>query len=446
MIKSLQKKFITIAMGSITAVLLIIIGGINLLNYMNVNESADARLKILCENKGSFPMDKSNGNSNDRPPENINPATGAPNMNPIENMNPTENMDPMGFNKPDYNKIHHSISAETPFDTRYFTVTLDSNGNVIANNIGRIAAISEDSALAYALEAFSRNKSGGFINQYKYARIQTNSDTMYIFLDCSRDLDAYYTFLKASILISILGLLLVFILVVIFSKIMLRPVAESYEKQKRFITDASHEIKTPLTIIDANTEILEMENGENEWTTSIRNQIRRLTSLTEKLVFLSRMDEEQSTLTMFDFSLSDAVSETVELFTSLATTKNKKITYEVEPNLTLNGNESSIRQLVSLLIDNAVKYTPEDETITLTLRSSGKNKILTVSNPAENLTPGRHDILFERFYRPDESRSSSTGGYGIGLSVAKAIVLAHKGKITAKSDDGKIIQFIVSLP
>jgi signal transduction histidine kinase len=155
------------------------------------------------------------------------------------------------------------------------------------------------------------------------------------------------------------------------------------------------------------------------------------------------MDEESSRLPMLDFSLSDAVEETARPFEAVAAAAHKQFFCEIEPNITCTGDESSIRQLISLLLDNAMKYTPEDGSIRLTLSASGKNKTLSVWNTADSIAPGRHDELFERFYRPDSSRNSATGGHGIGLSVAKAIVTAHKGKITAKSDDGKSIRFTV---
>jgi signal transduction histidine kinase len=225
----------------------------------------------------------------------------------------------------------------------------------------------------------------------------------------------------------------------------MRPIAESYEKQRRFITDASHEIKTPLAIIEANTEVIEMDNGESEWTDSIRNQVKRLTGLTEKLVFLSRMEEEDNPLTMVDFSLSDAVSETAQSFEAVAAAQQKTLTSEIEPRITYHGDEASLRQCVSLLLDNAMKYSTENGAIRLTLSRSGKNITLTLWNSAQGLTPGKQDILFERFYRPDSSRSRQTGGSGIGLSVAQAIVLAHKGKINARSDDGVSILFTITL-
>lgn len=435
MIKTLQRKFIAIAMSSMAIVLALIILCINTANYINVDRTLDDRLKILADNKGNFPMDfnKEIILSNDKDEE-----------------EEAEDHVVESFDS------HRKLSAEAPYDTRYFTVTLHSDGTVYAVNTGKISAISTTDASEYAISLWEKEEESGYINNYKYCVIPIRSYRvtdgsvkevmkMYIFLDCERELNTLQSFLFASIGISLLGLLLVFLLVVLFSRRSLKPVAESYAKQKRFITDASHEIKTPLTIIDANTEILEMMEGENEWTQSIRNQITRLTQLTEKMVFLSRMDEENTKLTMLDFSLSDAIKETAEPFLSVAQTHHRTLTIQVEPNITYHGEEASIRQLISLLLDNAIKYSTEPGEIRLNFYTSGRSKRLTVWNTVDEISPGSQDFLFDRFYRRDASRSQEIKGHGIGLSVALAIVQAHKGKITARSEDGRSILFSVTL-
>ena len=403
MIKKLRKKFIAVAMISVIVVLTLIMGTVNIANYLSINERYEQTLEILKENNGEFPFDD--------------------------------------FRRKEKKFEDKSLSAEAPFETRYFTVSMDRNGTVSAINTGRIFAVSTSTAKEYAETLFNSNNTKGFIEHYKYIRISDSNGYMYIFVDCERELNTFRSFLFASIGISLIGVLFVFILVVIFSGIAVRPVAESYEKQKRFITDASHEIKTPLAIIDANTEVIEMINGENEWSESIRNQIKRLNSLTEKMVFLSRMDEENYVMVMEEFSFSEAVSDTAEPFITLANSKNKALTTEIEENLTIKANEQSIRQLISILLDNAVKYTNDGGNIEVKLFSKGKTKTLTVYNTVEEIQKGKLDFLFERFYRLDSSRNSETGGSGIGLSVAKAIAQSNNGKISAYSTDGKSICF-----
>ena len=241
-----------------------------------------------------------------------------------------------------------------------------------------------------------------------------------------------------------MGLLAVSVLIVIASKVILKPVEESYKKQKQFITNAGHEIKTPLTIIDANTEVIEMINGESEWTESIKNQVKRLSSLTADLISLSRMEEE-SRFEMNDFPISDVVEEECEIFKGMAKIKGKELTSEIEKNLSYNGDEKAIRQLTSILLDNAIKYTDENGAIKVRLKKSGRKINLSVYNTVKSITKEDTERMFERFYRADLSRNSETGGYGIGLSIASAIVYAHKGKIHADTEDGKSLKINITI-
>ena len=407
MIKTLRRKFILISLCSVILVLGTIITVINTANFLSVSRGADEILSLLSEHGGIFPKPEKNPEQKEDTPQ--------------------------------------KLSAEAPFDTRYFTVTLKEDGTALSVNTGKIAAVSSQTASEYASSLASMNKTKGWHHNYKYLAKQSDDGIMYLFLDRGRELDSFYSFLFASLLVSFGGILVFFVLILIFSKIALKPVAESYEKQKRFITDANHEIKTPLTIIEANAEVLEMEQGESPWISSIKRQVERLASLTQKLTFLSKMDEESSELQLADFSLSDAVEETAEPFLAITQAQGKALTLDISRGISFHGEEFYIRQLVSLLLDNAVKYSDKDGRISLSLKLSGKNKILQIKNSVSDIQTGNLDFLFERFYRLDASRNSKTGGYGIGLSVAKAIVTAHKGKITAKSEDGKSVVFTVIL-
>lgn len=496
MLKKLRRKFIAIAMLSVSIVLIAIVGTINIANYISTNEALDARLKLIAGNGGTFPdlLERgSMGEEGNTTDDSINKGTSTPkeppsgrtDVQPPEDMNQADLKDD---NLKENDLKRHGISPESQFDTRYFTVTINSKGEVENIDTSKIASVSSENAAEYAKKLWKSGKKGdgksGFADNCKYLTVDEDGATMYIFLSCQRELSTIKTYILASVGISIFGLLVVFVMIYFFSGKILKPVSESYEKQKRFITDASHEIKTPLTIIDANTEVIEMMEGENEWTSSTRKQIARLTSLTEKLVFLSRMDEEATKLLMLEFSLSDAILDTAEPFKAVARTKGKKLTIDVTDGILYTGDEKTIRQLVSILLDNAIKYSgcssvscengnvnkdninktylnktiqtqnncvtagdPAPE-IELTMRPSGKNRIITVWNTVDdtaNIKKGRQDMLFERFYRTDASRNSKTGGFGIGLSAAYAIVKAHKGKITAESKDGRSIKFTIVL-
>ena len=189
-----------------------------------------------------------------------------------------------------------------------------------------------------------------------------------------------------------------------------------------------------------------MVHGEDEWTRSTRKQVKRLASLTEKLVFLSRMDEENnSCMEMLEFDLSEALLDTAETFTSVAATKGLRFEIDVQEAVKYRGDEASIRRMTSLLLDNAMKYTSLEGEVKLQLTTSGKNRILTFWNTTDQMEQGKWDVLFERFYRRESSHNSATGGFGIGLSVVAAIVQAHKGKISAKSEDGKSLKIVIIL-
>lgn len=495
MLKKLRRKFIAISMLSVSIVLIAIVGTINIANYISTNEALDARLKLIAGNGGTFPdlLEQKNMGVEGNKTDSINngtstrkePPSGKTDVQPPEDMNQADlkdnNLKDNGLKENDLKR--HGISPESQFDTRYFTVTINSNGEVENIDTSKIASVSSENAAQYAKKLWKSGKKGdgknGFSESFKYMTVGEGGSTMYIFLSCQRELSTIRTYVLASVGISVFGLGVVFVMIYFFSGKILKPVSESYEKQKRFITDASHEIKTPLTIIDANTEVIEMIEGENEWTSSTRKQVARLTSLTEKLVFLSRMDEEATKLEMLEFSLSDAILDTAEPFKTVARTKGKKLTIDVTDGILYTGDEKTIRQLVSILLDNAMKYSgcsnagfekgninknnlnktiqtqndcattinPAPE-IEISLKQSGKNRIITVWNTVDetaNIKKGRQDILFERFYRTDTSHNSKTGGFGIGLSAAYAIVKAHKGKITAESKDGRSIKFTIVL-
>lgn len=413
MIKSLRKKFTVVAMCSMFLVLAAIMVIFNLLNYFRFVDDADRTIHMIAENDGRFPA----------PPF----GERGPESKPLR--------EPKGEGD--------RMSPEEPYRTRYFSVETDATGNVLSSDLQHIAAVSEEEAEQYAQEIFCAGKTKGFCGQYRYMSARRDGHNVVIFLDRSEEIKTFRTNLLTSLLVSGGGLLAVFVLVLIFSGIVFRPVAESYEKQKRFITDASHEIKTPLTIIDANIEVIEMERGEDEWTKSVRKQVQRLAGLTRQLITLTRLEEGKICGQKSEFSLTDVLTESVQSFEAVAKTCGKTVETDVQEQVTMSGNEKSIRQLCGILMDNALKYSPAGSTIRVSLMKKGKRINFEVYNQTEEIPRGNLDILFERFYRLDVSRNSETGGSGIGLSVAHAIVKANHGKIRAKSDDGKSIRISV---
>ena len=431
MIRDLRKKFILVAMLSTLVVLTAIMGVVNISNYKEMLDRADDMTALLIQNDGRFPEEPADENSEipDKPDDTKRTNNGTDTQTPPE--------------KPQGDREHYSV--ETPFETRYFTVTADEDGEITDCDLERIAAVDEDTAEEYAKKISEKSGETGFEGIYRYRVTETDDGIKYVFLDCRREISNFRTVLVTTVSVSLLGLAAVLVLVVIFSRMVFRPVEESIQKQKRFITDASHELKTPLTIIDANTEVLEMESGESQWTKSTRKQIQRLTGLVQQLVTLSRLDEEKGLRDIAEFNLSEAIADSVQPYEVLAQTKEKKLVLEIEKNIFYAGDEKSVRQLTGILMDNAVKYSSEKGNIRLILKKKGKKILLEVYNDADELPQGKLDVLFERFYRLDSSRNSGTGGSGIGLSVAKAIVQAHKGKITAENKNGKGLTITILL-
>ncbi|WP_029504734.1 sensor histidine kinase [Lachnoclostridium phytofermentans] len=396
MLQKLRIKFIALAMGLLFLVLSVIMGAVNLLNYQHVLSSSDNTLKLLLSNGGRFPEKHS--------------------------------MEDKYFER--------KMSPELPFETRFFTVRLDRAGAVTFVDTGKIAAVTPETAVAYTEQVWDLGRSKGFVGEYRFAIQSDSMGSMIVFLDCGRTLDSVKSFLLISVGISLAGFFMVSLLLYILSARIVKPISDSYEKQTQFITNASHDLKTPITIIDADVDVLEIEHGENEWFQDIKKQTKRLTGLIHELVFLSRMEEKDSHFQVIDFPMSDVISETAQSFESLAVSQGKTFTIQVPPLISYHGDEKAIRQLVTILLDNALKYSDDRGTISLTLEQAARYLCLSVQNTCEPILPEDRKHLFDRFYRTDKSRNSQTGGYGIGLSIAKAIVATHKGTIRADSPDG----------
>lgn len=416
--RRLRRKFILVAMGAVTVVLTLIIAGINIVNYSHVCKMADARLDYILAGKDGIDW-------GDEPK--AEPANGKDAGDSQAGV-----------------RIRHfeGMTAESPFDTRYFTVTIDA-GQVADVNTARIAAVGAKRAASIAAKLHSKGWVSGFSGNYRYTTDVQDDETTYVFVDCSRELVSFHSFLSASVAISCIGWLAVLAIVTVASGAVIRPMVESYSKQKRFITDASHEIKTPLAVIDAANEVQEIESGESEWTQSIHEQVARLTALTERLVFLARMDEGSAGFTMASIDLSEAVDKVAAPFESVAVSRGKRLSMSIASGVWAHADAAAVTQVVELLLDNATRYASEGSVIELSLRavSHGKGKgaaELVISNAVDELPEGDLDRLFDRFYRADVSRSSKTGGSGVGLSVVRAIAEAHGGSATVSGHDHQI--------
>ncbi len=423
MIRRLRKKFLLAAVASVFLVLLLLIGAINGFNFRSLVSEADATLEILALNKGVFPRQM---------------------LRPQEEPAAREAQPELPEGRPE---ARRGGSGELAYQSRYFVVWFDGEGAVSRSNTENIAMLTEEEAVRLAEAVYAAGRTKGFADEFRFRRDPCGDETMLLLLNCQRELATFRSFLYASIGVSLAGILGVFLLLLLFSGRIVRPIAESHEKQKRFITDAGHELKTPITIIRADAEVLESElDGENEWISDIRRQTDRLTALTGDLIYLSRMEEENPAIEMQDFSLSQLTEETARSFQAPALAGSKVFSQSVAPGLHVTGDEKAAARLVSVLLDNAMKYSPEGGSVSLTLEQAGRNARLTVKNSTLPMEEGSADRLFERFARGDGSRNSESGGFGLGLSIAKAVTEAHRGRIHAESEDGSSLTVTVLLP
>lgn len=441
MIQKLRRQFILVAMCSTLAVLVVIIGTLNILNYTGTVKKKDDILALLSDNNGRFPAFF---NMDVQPRER-------------DNAFPEKQMQDASFGRDRKDFMRwEGFTREMPYETRFFSVTLNGNGEVTKTDGAMIASIDEETAKTYAQTIYKRlnNKQSqnGFYDEYRYRITKTDDGYLVLFVDSATDLANFRKILITSIGVSALGLLAVFLLVLFFSKKVFKPVEESYRKQKQFVTDASHELKTPLTIISANVEVMEMESEESQWSKSIKKQLERMIGLVEQMVTLSRLDEQKEVVKE-KFSLSDALIDVAQAYLPVAEQSGKELTIDVAENVTLTGDEKQIRQMTGLLLDNAMKYASiktdkgtEKPQIRLSMSQKGKKAEIVLWNTVDQIDVGNKEELFERFYRPDRSRNSKTGGSGIGLSIVRSIVEAHHGKITAVSKDGGSIKFKATLP
>ena len=439
MIRKLRRRFIVSSMLALFMVLFLIMSVVNLVNYRGVVKEADQVLALLAENGGDL-LDAGRGGPGGFEMEG--------DFDPGQEPNPGEGPGDEGFSKRKWTlgrgRGGRLESPELPFEIRYFIVELDESGQPEETQLGRIAAVDEDTACQLALRAGTRKK--GFIGDYRFLRAEREDGAQIIFLDCGQNMLVVRSFLLTSGLISLAGMAAVFGLILFFSRKVMSPVAESYAKQRRFITDAGHELKTPLAIINADADVLGMDIGEdNEWLSDIQAQTGRMAELTADLIQLARM-EEPDAARFVEFPLSDTVEEQARAFQTAAQAQDKDYAWDVEPGLSLKGDQNAVKRLASILLDNAVKYSDEGGKIRLTLKKQGRYARLTAYNTSGVVDPADIGHLFERFYRSEKSRNSEKGGSGIGLSIAQAVALAHKGKISAATDDGKSLRITVDLP
>ncbi|MBQ7714249.1 MAG: GHKL domain-containing protein [Clostridia bacterium] len=497
MVKKLRIRFTVTAAIALTIVLVVVGVAINVLNYFNFISSTQKTLSVIAANNGEFPdyedylrfveeerlkeerakLETTEEDTEDASEDEteVNEKEEAQDPDGLTEVRQTEGeteipsgKDPDGgeddsneesatetlsledslLDKFDYTAgfgFGLKVTAETAYETRYFYVRFAPDSNMIGYDLSHIANVTKEEAESLGRTILGTEEEDGVYGSYRFFRHETEGgSTEIIFLNCATQLRSFNFILFISIIILAAVLAAVTAAVWLLSKKIVKPFVDNLEKQKQFVTDAGHEIKTPLAIIDANAEVLKLTSGDNEWIDSIQHQTSRLSSLVKKLVTLSKSEEELDDIPFEDFNISYALAETVSPFSLLAEKNGIRLEENVEPDIVCKGNEASIRQLFEILLDNAIKYTPRGGTIRVSLENRGKT-VFEIYNDCEELDAEKIPQYFDRFFRADDSRSRDTGGYGIGLSIAKAIVERHRGKISAESKDSHSITFTVTL-
>lgn len=410
MIKKLRWKFIAVAMISIIVVLMAIIGTITLINYNKTVDNIDKVLTVLVDNDGKF-------NGLDFGDDNLKNTGGNNNK---DNLNPP--------------KDYGEFTKETPYWTRFFSVKFTNSNPDPAVDTSMIVSVSKEEAIDMAKKTIDSNSMIGFYGAYRYKVKIADDFKLVVFVDCTKEMRSIRYFVFTGTWISLVGIIAVFIIVFIFSKIVFNPVKRTYDKQKRFVTNAAHELKTPLTIISANNELIDAQYNSLDETQAIDKQVKKLTIMINNLTLLSKLDEEDKNVDLKEkVDLTKLSNDLIEPFKVIFESRNIKFNFFVDDNCYIKGNTNLISQLLSLLIDNANKYALTY--IDFEVRIVGKCVELKTSNDAD-IDEKNPNLLLERFYRNDKARGKIEGS-GIGLSVVNEIVKLHKGTIKLNASNNE---------
>ena len=390
MLKKLRFKFIAISTLAMVVVLFLVLGLVNLVTYSNALSDINSTLDYISSQEGEIVAESES----------------------ITN----------------YSKL----TPETAYETRYLFLVMGSDGAYVTLNDEHIAAITKDEMDSFIANALSDDETSGIFQfkglYYAYLKEKSNDQLKLTIMDCTRTMSSVHYFFTFSLYVGALSSLLTFLVLSFFAKRAVAPYVKNNEAQKQFITNASHELKTPLAVISANTEVIEMMNGKNEWTESTVNQVSRMSELISRLVVLSRLEERED-IVLKDVDYSAEAAKSVANFKTVAETKGLKLESVIEEDIHVEADEKGIFELINILLDNAVKYCDDGGAILIVLSKKGKNSSLVVSNDYAEGEGVDYKRFFDRFYREDQSHNSSKKGYGIGLSMAESLTRMFKGKI-----------------
>ncbi|WP_270306553.1 sensor histidine kinase [Streptococcus infantarius] len=408
MFRKLRLRFIATASLAILIVLFSVVGVLNSARHVQTVDEINKILTLLSDNGGSFPS--------------ISKTTS---------------------------ELGDTVSVDTLFQYRYFSAKMDHHGNIISLNSSNISDLTDQEVKEF-LERINHSKDtrGDFSyhhHTYSYMVSETSRRSdLIVVLDSTNQFRDNMALVHLSIWMSGISFIFFVLVISIVSGKVIKPFIRNYERQRRFITNAGHELKTPLAIISANNELVELMNGESEWTKSTNDQVKRMTGLINSLVAMARL-EEQPELVLTNVNFSDIARDAAEDFKGPVIKDGKEFVMDIQPNIHVKAEEKSLFELVTLLVDNANKYCDPAGKVSVTLRKNRLSKAkLEISNTYIKGKDVDYTKFFERFYREDESHNNKTSGYGIGLSMAQTMVKLFKGNISVNYKDDTIT-FVVSL-
>lgn len=329
-----------------------------------------------------------------------------------------------------------------------WTAEIFAGGTVRVSGSSYFDLDDEDDLLEIVEDALERREDSGVLEDchMRYLREAGPLSIRIAFADSSMEQSTLRSLTGTTVLIGVIAFVVLFGFSYLLSGVVTRPVEKAWQEQQRFLSDASHELKTPLTVIMSSADLLSgtlPEEGQG-YVDNIRSESRRMKKLVESMLTLARADDGGHKLVFTPLDLSDVVTDTALLFEPVAFEADRQLLYNIQEGLRAAGDADKLRQLVGILLDNAIKYAPAHSPIHLTLAGQEKNALLTVENGGEPIPPHVIPHLFDRFYRADGSRSA-TEGFGLGLSIAQSIVKEHRGTIRCESDS-RSTRFLVTLP
>ncbi len=416
MFRKTRRRIILSIMGSLSLLFIITLSVILLASFRQMQRENNERLNRYSD----MYLLESQKISDDAPPQD---RIRAPESGPMADM-------PRVDDSPDF-----QLSV-------FYSVAFSKEGEVIEVNVGEKNLYEEDELVSLAKEALVGNKKTGKTGELVYLVSEKPGYTLVAFLDNTMANSNLDMLIRNFIVVGVAAMLILLVISYIIAGRIVRPLEENDRKQKQFISDASHELKTPVSVINANTEMLRREIGENEWLSNIQYENERMGTLLKQLLDLSRA--ENASVPMERIDLSNIVTGDTLALESLAFDQGRIINSDIEDDIHIDGNRTQMEQIVSVLLDNAIRHSTGKE-IEITLKRHGRSAVLSVSNEGPEIPSDKLEHLFDRFYRVDEVRNSEDNHYGLGLSIAKAVVLNHKGSISATSRDGKVT-FTVTLP